>query len=316
MFVAAQNAQAQSLLLQCGSAWNLFLMSGTAPESMQAMPFQLANMDSVYSNCLAALRVTAVNSAGYGQELLAFEHTGNLVMLKQHGARTLNGVAGIQCIPQAISSNIAGLDEPQGYVNGLEDNGVAATATTHIVTGGWIQFDLGTPCSISRVLFGNMSNTAFNASNAQLEYYDGNAWVSAGASVGVKTYSLTGVEMLAVPQTAQLWRIRFLDNTGTVVANTFRYRFVRFIANALPANVFDRSSTDFGWAVLVPAAPVTATYKSADATQLPAMIFTAGGPVDGKVCVLNRRRASINDSLAVVHLKVFGGVVQEIEDIV
>lgn len=316
MFVAAQQAQAQSLLLQGGNAWNLFLMSGTLPESMQTMPFQLANMDSIYSNCIAGLRVSAVNSAGYGQELLAFEHTGNLIMLKQHGARTINGVAGIQCIPQAITSNIVGLDEPQGYVNGLEDNGVSALSNTHIVTDGWIQFDLGTPCSISRVLFGNMSNTAFNPSNAQLEYYDGSAWVAAGSSVAVKAYNAAGVEMISVPQTAQLWRIRFLDNTGTVVANTFRYRFVRFIADTLPGNVFDRSSTDFGWAVLVPANPTASTYKSADATQVPAMILSAGGPVDGKVAVLNRRRASINDSIALVHLKVFGGVVQELEDIV
>lgn len=315
MFVAAQNAQAQSLLLQGGSAWNLFLMGGTPPESMQAMPFQLANMDSIYSNCLAGIRITAVNSAGYGQELLTFEHGNNLIMLKQHGARTLNGVAGIQCIPQAITSNIAGLDEPQGHVNGLEDNGVAATATTHIVTDGWIQFDLGTPCSISNVRFGNMSNTAFNPSNAQLEYYDGSDWVAADSSVNVKTYSLTGVELLSTPVEAQLWRVRFLDNTGTNVANTFRYRFVRFIADTLPANVFDRSATDFTWAILVPASPNASTYKSADATQVPAMIVSAGGPVDGRVCVLNRRRASINDSIAVVHLKVFGGVVQEIEDI-
>lgn len=313
MYVAAQFAQAQSLLLKGGSAWNMFLMSGAVPESMGTFPFQLVNMDSIYANSIAGLRVTAVNSSGYGQELLAFEHAATLFTLKMHGERLTNGVAGIQCIPQAITSDVPGLDEPAGYVNGLEDSAVTATATTHLVTGRFIQFDFGDACSISKVIFANMSTTTRNASNINIEYYDGSVWVPAASNVAVKAYNAAGIESTFAPITARLWRIRFLNDTGTTASNTLQYRFIRFIANVLPTNTFDKSTTDVTWCVLVPANPSTATYKSAGATQVPAMILSAGGPIDGKVAVLNRKRAGINESFSLIHLKVFGNIVNEIE---
>ena len=319
MYVAAQNAQAQSIHTQCGSAWNLFLMSSVLPASLQEVPYQLANMDSIYSNCIAALRLTSVVSAGYGQELVAFENSGTLVAIKQHGYRpTVNGVAGIQCIPHAIVSDILGLDEPSGYVNGLEDNGLDALSTTNLIGSKFIQFDLGTPCKISKLVFANSTNALFNPNNAAIEYFDTNTsdWVEAVASVSLRTYVAAGIDIPIADVEAQLWRIRFIENTSATASHIFRYKYIRFIASELPTNVFDRSTTDFTYAVLVPAFPAAATYKSADATQVPAFIFSVGGPLDGKVGVLNRRRCSISDSLSVLHLKLFGGVVQEIEDIV
>lgn len=313
MYVAAQFAQAQSMLLKGGTAWNMFLMSGTVPESMGTFPFQLANMDSIFANAIAGIRVTAVNSAGYGQELLAFEHASTLFTLKMHGERLNNGTAGIQCLPQAIATDIPGMDEPVGYVNGLEDSAVTATASTHLVTGRFIQFDFGDVCSINKVLFANMSATTRNASNINVEYYDGSVWVPAASNVAVKTYNAAGIEITFAPISARLWRVRFLNDTGTVAANTLQYRFIRFFASELPSNTFDKTTTDVTWCVLVPANPTTATYKSADATQVPAMVLSAGGPLDGKVAVLNRRRAGISDSFSLVHLKVFGNVVNEVE---
>lgn len=314
MFVAAQNAQAQSLLLQGGTAWNLFLMTGTMPETMTFFPFQLNNMESVFANAIAGLRLTAVNNAGYGQEMLAFEHAGTFMQLKMHGARTTNGVPGIQCYPQAISTNIVGLDKPYGYVNGLEDNPAFATADTHITTDGWIEYDLGTECSITKAIFGNVSTTTRNATTALIEYFDVNTdeWVAAGSNLAVKTYVAAGIESNFDPVVARRWRIRFLDNTGTVVANTLQYRYLRFLASETPADIKDKSEMDMTWGILVPAAPVAATYTNANATQIPAHIVTVGGPIDAQIAVLNRRRAGINDPISLIHLKLLGGIVQEV----
>lgn len=312
MFTAAQQTQAQSLITSGGSAWNLFLMSGPIPTQKSEIPFARNSMQGIFANCIAALRVTAVNNATYGQELLTFEHGSTICHLKMHGARTTNGVAGIQCLPQAIDSNIAGLNEPAGYVNGLEDGAVLATATTHITTDGWIEYDFGTPCSINRALFGNSSTATRNASNAIVEYYNGTAWVTASASTPVKTYSAAGVEFNFTAIEAQRWRLRFLDNTGTTAANTLQYRYLRFFASVLPTDVMDKSTTDVTWAMLVPANPTASVYKNVAAVELPYYMVSCGGPVDGYVGVLNRRRAGINDLFTLVHLKLSSAVVEEV----
>ncbi len=312
MYVAAQQSQAQSLITSGGTAWNLFLMSGSIPTLKANIPFARNSMQGIFANCIAALRVTAVNNSTYGQELLTFEHGSTIAHLKMHGARSTNGVAGIQCMPQAIDSNIAGLNEPAGYVNGLEDGGVLATATTHITTGGWIEYDFGTPCSINRALFGNSSTAARNASNAVIEYFNGTAWVAASANTAVKTYNAAGIDINFSAVEAQRWRIRFLDDTGTTAANTLQYRYLRFFASVLPANVMDKSTTDVTWAMLVPANPTASVYKNVAATELPYYMVSCGGPVDGYVGVLNRRRAGINDIFSLVHLKLSSAVVDEV----
>lgn len=311
MYVAAQNTQAQSLLLQGGTAWNVFLMQGTPPEDMETFPFQLNSMDSIFANAIAGIRVNAVNNATYGNELLVFEHVNALFQIKMHGARSLNGVAGIQCIPQAITTNIEGLEKPGGYVNGLSDLGVVASATTHLLTDKYIEFDLGTPCSIEKVSYGNLSSTNRNPTSFAIQYFDGSDWVDAVASVAAKTYVAAGIDSTFTPITARLWRIKYLNDTLNS-ANPLGYRFVRFIASELPGDVLDKSNIDMTWAIAVPASPILATYESADATQIPGMIMEAGGPIDGKPVVLNRRRAGLEDPIAMVHCKVFGGVVQEL----
>lgn len=312
MFTAAQQSQAQSLITSGGSAWNLFLMSGAIPTQKSEIPFARNSMQGVFANCIAALRITAVNSTTYGQELIAFEHGSTICHLKMHGARTTNGVAGIQCMPQAIDSNIAGLNEPAGYVNGLEDGGILATATTHITTGGWIEYDFGAPCSINRALFGNSSTAARNASNAVVEYYNGTAWVAASANTAVKTYNAAGIEFNFSAIEAQRWRLRFIDDTGAVTTNTLQYRYLRFFASVSPANVMDKSTTDVTWAMLVPANPTASVYKNVAAVELPYYMVSCGGHVDGYVGVLNRRRAGINDLFTLVHLKLSSAVVEEL----
>lgn len=312
MYVAAQQSQAQSIITSGGSAWNLFLMSGAIPTQKADIPFSRANMQGLFANCIAALRVTAVNNATYGQELMTLEHGSTIAHLKMHGARSTNGVAGIQCMPQAIDSNIAGLNEPAGYVNGLEETSVLATATTHLTANGWIEFDFGTPCSINRALFGNSSTAARNASNAIIEYYNGTAWVAASAGTPVKTYAAAGVEFNFSAVEAQRWRIRFIDDTGAVAGNTLQYRYLRFFASVLPANVMDKSTTDVTWAMLVPANPTASVYKNVGAVEIPYYMVSCGGPVDGYVGVLNRRRAGINDIFTLVHLKISSAVVEEL----
>lgn len=312
MFVLAENAQAGSLLTTGGTQWNMFLFSGTPPADKEDLTFALTDMKQVYNNSVAGLRMLAVNNATYGWELLGFDYVGTLFVTKQHGERSVNGLNGIQLIPQSIDTNIAGLEKPAGFVNGLESLALAqATATTHIVTDNWIEYDFGTECSVNRVLFGNMSATTRNATSMNIEYWDGSAWQVAAAAVAVKTYNATGIETTFAPIVARRWRVRFLNNTGTIVGNTLQYMFLRFFANVMPAEVFDRSNTVFTWAIVVPAAPTVATYEPLFPADVPAIIVTAGGPTDGSVATLNRNKAGLDDIISLVNLKIKGTVAQE-----
>jgi hypothetical protein len=314
MFILGENAHASSILAQAGTQWNLFLFTGTAPTSVDNVPFNISNMQEIYANAVAGLRLLGVNSTMYGQELIAFENVAQLFALKMHGARTTNGIAGIQLLPQNITSNIAGLEKPAGYVNGLENNPLAnATASTHLLANNWIEYDFGTDVSVNRVLFGNNSNTARNATSMAIEYFDGNAWQIAANNIAIKTYVAAGIESNFAPITAQRWRIRFLNDTGTVVSNTLIYNFLRFFGAEVPVDVMSKENLDFTWAMLVPAQPTVASiYENLFAQRVPAFIVSAGGPVDGATALLNRKRATINDIISCVSLKVKTAVTDEV----
>lgn len=312
MFIVGENAHASSMLTSAGAQWNLFLFTGAVPNSVDSVPFNISNMQDIYSNAVAGLRLLAVNSTTYGKELLAFENVAQLFTLKMHGARTTNGLAGIQLMPQTISSNIAGLDKPAGYVNGLENQGLAnAIATTHLITNGWIEYDFGTPVEVNRVLFGNNVSTR-NATAMAIEYFDGTVWQIAANNVAIKTQVVSGVESTFAATTAQRWRIRFLNDTGTVLANTLAYNFLRFFGASIPADVMSKENQDFTWAMLVPAQPSANIYESLFAQRVPAFIVSAGGPVDGATVLLNRKRATINDIISCVSLKVKTAVTDEV----
>jgi len=312
MYIVAENAHASSLLAQAGTQWNLFLFTGTAPTSVDNVPFSISNMQEIYANAVAGLRLLGVNSTTYGQELLALENLAQLFTLKMHGARTTNGLAGIQLMPQTITSNIAGLEKPAGYVNGLENQGLAnAIATTHLITNGWVEYDFGTPVSVNRVLFGNNISTR-NATTMAIEYFDGSVWQIAANNVAVKTQVVSGVDTTFAPITARRWRIRFLNDTGSVPANTLAYNFLRFFASEAPADVMSKENQDFTWGMLIPAQPSASIYESVNAQRVPAFIVSAGGPVDGATALLNRKRATINDIISCVSLKVKTAVTDEV----
>ena len=165
---------------------------------------------------------------------------------------------------------------------------------------------------MGRALFGNSSTAARNASNAVIEYFNGTAWVAASANTAVKTYNAAGIDINFTAVEAQRWRIRFLDDTGTTASNTLQYRYLRFFASVAPANALDKSTTDVTWAMLVPANPTASVYKNVSAVEMPYYMLSCGGPVDGYVGVLNRRRANINELFSLVHLKISGAVVEEV----
>lgn len=313
MYIAGENSNASSLLASAGTQWNLFLFGGTAPTSVASIPFDITNMQNIFANAIAGLRLLGVNSTTYGQELIAFENIAQLFTLKMHGARSSNGIAGIQLMPQIITSNIAGLEKPNGYVNGLENMAAAnVTANTHLVTNGWVEYDFGAPVSVNRVLFGNNSTTTRNATTMAIEYFDGSAWQVAANNVAVKTYAASGVDTSFAPITAQRWRIRFLNDTGTTAANTLVYNFLRFFASEVPADVQSKENIDFTWGMLVPAQPTASIYESLNAQRVPAFIVSAGGPVDGATALLNRKRMTVNDILSCVSLKVKTAVTNEV----
>lgn len=314
MYVSGQNQQALNILSTLGVNWNMFLMTGAVPESLETMPFQLVNMDSIYDNSVQSLRVKAVNSAGYGQELIVFEHQGSLASSKEHGPRSINGVSGIQCIPQSIRTNILGLDKCKGYVNGIEDNTQLAYGTDLLIDGKYVEYDLGTPCSINSVSYGNSATAARNPTSITVQYYNSElgTWENAGALTSVKTYIAAGVVINFSPIVAQRWRIIY---TGNPTAQ-FEYRWLRFTADVLPENVLSRSDTLFTWAVFVPALPTESIYESVNATQIPAICLEAGGPLDQKPIVLNRNKAGLEDIVALIHCKIFPTVAKEIEVIV
>lgn len=312
MYIVGENAHASSILTNAGAQWNLFLFTGTAPTSVDAIPFNISNMQDIFANAVAGLRLLAVNSTVYGTELLAFENVAQLFTLKMHGARTTNGLAGIQLMPQTITSNIAGLDKPAGYVNGLENQALAnAIATTHLITDGWIEYDFGTDVSVNRVLFGN-NVSARNATTMAIEYFDGTAWQIAANNVAVKTQVVSGVESTFAPITARRWRIRFLNDTGTTASNTLAYNFLRFFGSAVPTDVMSKENQDFTWGMLIPAQPSASLYETLFAQRVPAFIVSAGGPVDGATALLNRKRATINDIISCVSLKVKTAVTDEV----
>ena len=312
MYIVGENAHASSMLTNAGAQWNLFLFTGTAPTSVDTVPFDISNMQNIFANAIAGLRLLAVNSTTYGTELLAFENVAQLFTLKMHGARTTNGLAGIQLMPQTITSNIAGLEKPAGYVNGLENQALAnAIATTHLITNGWIEYDFGTDVSVNRVLFGNNVSTR-NATTMAIEYFDGTAWQIAANNVAVKTQVVTGVESTFAPITARRWRIRFLNDTGTISTNTLAYNFLRFFGSAVPTDVMSKENQDFTWGMLIPAQPSASLYENLFAQRVPAFIVSAGGPVDGATALLNRKRATINDIISCVSLKVKTAVTDEV----
>lgn len=314
MYVAGQNQQALNLIASLGANWNIFLMSGAVPASLETMPFQLVNIDSVFDNAIQGLRAKAVNSAGYGQEMIAFEYQGNLFTLKEHGARSINGVSGIQCMPQSIRTNILGLDKCKGYVNGIEDNTQLAYGTDLLIDGKYVEYDLGTPCSINSVSYGNSVIGTKNPTSITVQYYNSElgTWENAGALTSVKTYIAAGVVINFSPIVAQRWRIIY---TGNPTAQ-FEYRWLRFIASVLPQNVMSKSDVDVTWAILVPALPTESIYESARSTQIPAICLEAGGPLGQKPIVLNRKSAGIEDIVSLVHCKIFPSVSKEIEVIV
>lgn len=314
MYVAGQNQQALNLIASLGANWNIFLMSGAVPASLETMPFQLVNIDSVFDNAIQGLRAKAVNSAGYGQEMIAFEYQGNLFTLKEHGARALNGVTGIQCIPQSIRTNVLGLDKPKGYVNGLDDNTQLAYGTDLLLDTKYIEYDFGTPCSINSMSFGNSSTAARNPTSITVQYYNSvtSQWTDAAAITSIKTYIAAGVVVNFSPVVAQRWRVVF---TGNPTAQ-FEYRWLRFIASVIPENIMSKSGVEVTWAILVPALPTESIYESARSTQIPAICLEAGGPLDQKPIVLNRKSAGVDDIVSLVHCKIFPSVSKEIEVIV
>ena len=315
MYLAAENANMVSMQAQAGTQWNLFLMTGDVPTSVDEVHTELglADMKGIYANAIAGLRLLSVNNTTYGTELAAFENVGQLFTLKMHGARSTNSLAGIQLLPQTIDSNIQGLEKPAGFVNGLESMALApATATTYITTDGWIEYDFGDVVSVNKVLYGNFATTTRNPSTMAIEYWNGSAWVIAATGIAIKTYNAAGIETTFAPISARRWRIRFLDNTGAVVANTLIYNYLRFFASEVPANVQTKENIPVTWGVLVPAAPVAATYESLFAQRVPAFIFTLGGPADGGVGLLNRSSGTIDDIFSVISLKIKTAVVTEV----
>lgn len=313
MFVLAENAHISNIigLTGGGTQWNLFLMTGDVPADLAEAhaDLNMANMQGIFANSIAGLRLLAINNTTYGQELVAFENVGNLFTLKQHCNRVTNGIAGIQLLPQIITTNIAGLEKLGGYVNGLEVNALApATAQTHITTDGWIEYDFGTPVSVNRVLYGNSSNAARNPSNMVVEYWNGSVWVNLSGSVPVKTYNATGIDIPVAPTVAQRWRVRFLDNTGAIVANTLIYNYLRFFASEVPADVLSKENMNFTWAVLCPAQH----YEQPFAQKVAAFILSAGGPAQGEVVLLNRPNAEINDVISLISLRLKTNVTEEI----
>jgi hypothetical protein len=315
MYFAAENANMVSMQAQAGTQWNLFLMTGDVPTSVNEVHTEigLSDMKGIYANAIAGLRLLSVNSTTYGTELVAFENVAQLFTLKMHGARSTNGLAGIQLLPQSIDSNIQGLEKPAGFVNGLESMALApATATTHITTDGWIEYDFGDAVSVNRVVYGNFVTTTRNPSTMAIEYLNGSAWVVAATGIAVKTYNAAGIESTFAPISARRWRVRFLDNTGTVAANTLVYNYIRFFASAVPSNVMSKENIPVTWGILVPAAPVASIYESLFAQRVPAFIFTLGGPADGGVGLLNRSSGTIEDIFSVISLKLKTAVVTEV----
>lgn len=314
MYVSGQNQQALNIISSLGVNWNMFLMSGAVPETLETMPFQLSNLDSVFDNAVQGLRVKAVNSAGYGQELLVFEQQGILFSSKEHGLRSVNGIAGIQCLPQSIRSDIVGLDKCKGYVNGIEDNTQSAYGSDMVADGKYIEYDLGSPCSISNISYGNSSVPSRNPTSLTVEYFDTetSSWLAASPVTSVKNYVAAGVSITITPVVAQRWRVKFTGNPTAL----FEYRFLRYTANVLPENVMSKATTDFTWVILVPALPTESVYESVNATQVPVICLEAGGPLDQKPVVLSRKRAGVDDIVASIHCKIFQTVSQEIEVIV
>jgi hypothetical protein len=296
MFIHAPYEFARDAVAYGSSAWNMFLMTGTPPESTSEI--DLTSMYYPYNNCIAALRVTAVNGPTPNFELLTFQDNGLAIALKQHGERIVNGTAGIQCIPQSVITNIPGLDRPGGYVNGFENTGVTVDATTTVVSGLYIEFDFGSPVTLNRILYGNSVTANRNPSTVSFQYWDGSAWVTA-ASASVNVTNAGGVDTSFTDQLAQRWRVLMNANVTT----GFQYRFIRFFASEVPADVQDKSAAVVTWAILVPAKPTVDT--SGLSTEIPAILMTAGGPLDTNVAVLSDNQFSIDDFISLIHARVF-----------
>lgn len=313
MYVSGQNQQAVNIIASLGANWNMFLMAGAVPPALENMPFQLVNMDSIYDNSVQALRVKAVNSAGYGQEMIAFEYQGILFSSKEHGSRSINGVAGIQCMPQSVRTNILGLDKCKGYVNGIEDNTLTANGSDLLLDGKYIEYDFGSPCSISSLSYGNSATATRNPTSLTLQYFDDQGtWVNAVESIAIKTYNVAGVTTSFSPISAQRWRVVFTGNPTVL----FEYRWLRMLASVTPDNVLSKDEVEFTWAILVPSLPTESIYESVNATQIPAIVLEAGGPLDQKPIVLSRDKAGIDDIVSMIHCKIFPTVAKEIEVIV
>ncbi|MGL5012946.1 MAG: hypothetical protein ACRC6V_01480 [Bacteroidales bacterium] len=281
------------------------------PKTLQDIPFKLDNLNEVFDNAIRGLVVTAIsNNATYGHELIAFHMNMSLFGLKEHGQSALNNVSGIQCMPQSIRSDILGLDSCQGYVNGL-DSSTMVTSKETAVTGKYIEYDLGSPCSVNNIVYGNSSTTGDNPTTLRVEYFDTEleAWVEAIGSVSIKSYVAAGVSISITPVVAQKWRVVFTSNSS----NTFRYRFLRILADVMPEDVMSKSDIKATWALLVPVAPTESTYVNAGAKLIPAICLEVGGPLDLKPIVLNRAQSGLDDVVSCMHCKIFHNISQEVE---
>lgn len=296
MFVHAPYEYARDLVAYGSSTWNMFLMTGTPPESTSEI--DLTNMYYVFNNCIAALRVTAVNGPAPNTELLTFQDAGLAIALKQHGERTVNGTAGIQCIPQSVLTNIPGLDKAGGFVNGFENTGVLADASTITVNGLFIEFDFGAAVTLNRILYGNSTTANRNPTTVSFQYWDGASWVTA-ANATVNVTNAGGVDTSFTPTLAQRWRVLMNSN----VVTGYQYRFIRFFASEVPANVQDKSAAVVTWVVVAPAKATLDTTTLS--TEVPAFLMSAGGPLDLGVVVLNDNSFTINEFISVIHSKVY-----------